>query len=256
MAKPVPIRPWSRLASLHVAPTPESHTNPQTLLSKPAEPSLKAPQARNTSQHNNAGATNSLPIQSQNLKLTTPHTFPPSKLNAKPQNETNILVAQEPNSVLVNKAIEKPNVNGNGSLLKESAGEIQNQETQVTTKENEMKGKGIDTKLSSSEGCGFRVITIAGENRGAYMQITKSQKKPIHKKENSGSGEVNANMKEKSRKVRTQSSPPLTALYANTNVQCVNNSMVFHASCNYHDPGVHLILSKKPFGKHVDGQRN
>nr|KYP59163.1 hypothetical protein KK1_014594 [Cajanus cajan] len=72
------------------------------------------------------------------------------------------------------------------------------------------------------------------------MQITKPQKKPIHHK-----GE----------KVKP-------AMYGNSNVQCVNNSMLFSTSLTHHDPGMHLGIPKKPIGegfnlkKRVDGQRN
>ncbi|XP_020224167.1 uncharacterized protein LOC109806199 [Cajanus cajan] len=88
-------------------------------------------------------------------------------------------------------------------------------EKQVTNKENETKGKCFHTpKFSGSEG--IRAITISGENTGAYMQITKSKKK---------------------------------RMYVNSNVQCVNNSMVFNASLTHHDPGVYLAIPKKPFGE-------
>ena len=217
MTNPIPIRPWSRLASLRSVPAPESHPKPHT-----AELSLKA--TNTFSNDNNESATKSLPITpdlhspiEQKLKLTTPITFPTAKLKAQPQIEGNI---------------EKPDGNGNG------IGQKNEKEVMMTTKENElMKEKGIHTKLSGSGGqYGIRVITISGENKGACMQITKSHKKPFHK---------------------------MRSLYANSNVQCVNNSMVFHTSLTHHDPGVHLIIPKKQFGEGLihlkerdSGQRN
>ena len=247
MANPIPIRAWSRLASLRSssAPNPESHPKPHT-----SEPSLKA--TNTCSRDNNESATKSLPtspnvhnpMHSQKLKLITPMTFPPAKLKVHPQPRVEV-------------TIEKPN--GNASL-KTEPGEIQKQgngpnEKQVTNIENETKGNGIQSKLSSSEGNGIRVITISGENRGAHMQITKSRKKqqqPIHHKMGNSDGE----------KVRTLSSPPMRGVYGNSNVQCVNNSMLFHTSLTNHDPGMHLIIPKKPIGQgfhlkeRVGGQRN
>ncbi|TKY64121.1 hypothetical protein E2542_SST14011 [Spatholobus suberectus] len=61
------------------------------------------------------------------------------------------------------------------------------------------------------------------------MQITQSRKKPVHKSE----------------KVRALSS----AMYGNSNVQCVNNSMLFNASLTHHDPGMQLTIPKKPIGE-------
>ena len=78
MANPIPIRAWSRLASLRSssAPNPESHPKPHT-----SEPSLKA--TNTCSRDNNESATKSLPtspnvhnpMHSQKLKLITPMTF-------------------------------------------------------------------------------------------------------------------------------------------------------------------------------------
>ncbi|KAK7381971.1 hypothetical protein VNO80_00564 [Phaseolus coccineus] len=224
MANPILIRPWSRLGSLRSpssASAAESHPKPQL-----PQPSLKT---TNTNSHDtNAIATKSLPttpdvhtpIHSPDLKSTTPMIFPAAKLKVHPH-------------PVVEVTIEKPSGKGNASLKHESE-ETKNQ----VIGPNETKGKGIHTKVS--EGHGVRVITISGENRGAYMKITQSQKKqPIHKMGNSD-GE----------KVRTLSSPPTTrAFYGNSNVQCVNNSMLLNSSLSHHEPGVHLIVPKKPFGK-------
>lgn len=118
----------------------------------------------------------------------------------------------------------------------------------------------------------MRVITIAGENRGAFMELIQSPKKPeskyLHKKGNSsisvdgveseGSSAEEGNKKDKNQKGKTASSFPMAA-YMNSNVQCVNNSLLYNTSCSHHDPGVRLSLSKKPFGEgfhlkeHADG---
>ncbi|KAK7243836.1 hypothetical protein RIF29_38648 [Crotalaria pallida] len=103
----------------------------------------------------------------------------------------------------------------------------------------------------------MKVITIAGENRGAYMELVHSQKKKhepnsLHKKSGNGSkiigdggveSEGSSSNEDKNYKGRTKSSFPMAA-YMNSNVQCVNNSLLFHASCSHHDPGVRLTDSR------------
>ncbi|XP_061370392.1 uncharacterized protein LOC133313087 [Gastrolobium bilobum] len=265
MANPPLVRPWSRLASLRVPPAPpESHSQNTSSLDNNASVTKSPPRTTPSIQS---------PMQSQKLKLTpspSPLTLPPYKLNAKPEVEPKIMMEEEPKTMLVKKTIEKPNVNGNGALHKGS-NETQklegfdHHEKQVTTEENEMKWKGIHKKVSDSDDSGIRVLTLAGENKGAYMQIIHSRKKPnyLHKMGNSNmkkaydyesensanTEEGKANRKDKSLKLRTLSLPPKTSVYINSNVQCVNNSLVFNASCTYHDPGVHLTLSKKPLGE-------
>ena len=173
--------------------------------------------------------------------------------------------------MLVQRTVEKPRQwhNGNGEFHRET-GESRSHISShhgkhVAGKEShESKEKGIHRKPSDSEDSGMRVITIAGENRGAYMELIQSQKKQepshLHKKgtskektdgaesESSSSGEGNTNGKDKNNKGRAASSFPMAA-YMNSNVQCVNNSLLYHTSCSHHDPGVRLSLTKKPFGE-------
>ncbi|KAE9605760.1 hypothetical protein Lal_00025462 [Lupinus albus] len=116
------------------------------------------------------------------------------------------------------------------------------------------KGKDtIQRKVLDSEDYDMRAITISGENKGAYMKIVQHSNKPNyhHKNGNSEDYELedsgNGNRKNKSEKERTLSSPAM-AVYVNSNVQCVNNSMLYHTTCSTHDPGVHLTLKKRlPF---------
>ncbi|BAT98139.1 hypothetical protein LR48_Vigan2505s000100 [Vigna angularis] len=196
MENPIPIRPWSRLASV-TRPPPAPKTLPET---QHAELSLKAV---NTSSHDgNESTTKSRrptpdvhcpTIQSEKLKLTTPISFPPSKLKGQAQLE------------------KKPTGNGYGSVSwKKEYGETQKQ--------------GID------------------ESKGAHIQ-----NKPFNKMGNSSGEEVNGKMKNKSGKLTIPCSSPLRVLYANSNVQCVNNSIVLNTSLTHHDPGVHLFIPKKPF---------
>lgn len=117
---------------------------------------------------------------------------------------------------------------------------------------------------------GMRVITIAGENKGAFMEVIRSPNKKhvfegnpqyLNKSGNhksygnewgshsssSSSGEEGNPKKDKSHKERSMLSPPMST-FMNSNVQGVNNSIVYNSSCTHHDPGVHLAMSRKPSG--------
>lgn len=210
------------------------------------------------------------PRVKSNAPPPSPLTLPPSQFKNE---EPKIPVEAEPKAVLVQKTVDNPKPWHNGH---DSGGELhRNHGNAHHGKHKERENK--ERKVSDSEDSGMRVITIAGENRGAYMELIQSPKKQhelhkyLHKKgktnvkvdgggesESSGAEEGNMNKKDKNHKGRTTSSFPMAA-YMNSNVQCVNNSLLYHTSCSHHDPGVRLSLSKKPFGEgyhlreHVDG---
>lgn len=153
-------------------------------------------------------------------------------------------------------------------------------------------------KLSSDseEASGMRVITLAGDNKGAYMELMRSPNKHheqrgehshyLFKKGHNGksaqtvgshesdksysssssSGEEGKpKMKDKSHhkgiKAGSSSQLPLSS-FTNSNVQGINNSIVYNSSCTHHDPGVHLALTRKPNGdgfdvkSHVNGRHS
>jgi len=242
------------------------------------------------------------PMHSPNARSTnsppSPLTLPPSQFKTR-EEHSKIPVEAEPKAVLVQKTVDvpKPWHNDTDELHREnqnhSNGELHRQtqnhgngefhrQTQNHSNSSQhgkhITVKGRETskekKFSDSEDSGMRVITIAGENRGAYMELVQAQKKHqpnyLHKKgnsikvdggesESSSADEGKINKKDKNNKGSTKSSFPMAA-YMNSNVQCVNNSLLYHASCSHHDPGVRLTLSKKPFGEgyhvkeHVDGR--
>lgn len=188
----------------------------------------------------------------------SPLTLPPSQLKPEP----NIPEQPEPKTVLVQKTIDRPKPSHNNHTSESHKNQNNgHQYHHGKQQQSGSKEKGGHRKHSESEESGMRVITIAGENRGAYMELIQSPKKHeakyLHKKGNSNvnvdgvesenlSGEEgNVN---KNHKGRTTSSFPMAA-YMNSNVQCVNNSLLYHTSCSHHDPGVRLSLSKKPFGE-------
>ncbi|KAF5451787.1 hypothetical protein F2P56_026859 [Juglans regia] len=128
------------------------------------------------------------------------------------------------------------------------------------SKENETKEtvKSSCKNILNLEEVGMRVITIAGENKGAFMKLIQSSKKHevVHKNENpktkshgndwesTSSDKAVGNLKKnKSHEGKVTSSMPKRA-FVNSNVQCVNNSILYNCSCTHHDPGVHLALSR------------
>ncbi|OIW13500.1 hypothetical protein TanjilG_29241 [Lupinus angustifolius] len=254
------------------APLINTNTNTNTNTSSvPSSPlSHKQPNTSSSPKTIKADSVYNSPNLSPNIKLTTP---PPSPLilpHSQFNFEPKIPKEAEQKTMLVQKTVEKPKkwVNGNGTELHREEGNHGNTH-HGKGKESETNDRGSYKKFShlDSEDSGMNVITIAGENRGAYMELVHSQKKHeanyLHKKgngsktnadvvggesESSSRIEGSANRKEKNDKGRTKSSFPMAA-YMNSNVQCVNNSLLYHASCSHHDPGVRLSLSKKSHGE-------
>lgn len=274
----MPSSPIQKTTQYSSSSSPEKTTTNTSRVPVPTQsPKTIKPNVRSPMHSPDARSTNSPP---------SPLTLPPSQFKTREEHSNKIPVEAEPKAVLVQKTVDvpKPWHNGNGELHKEnqnhSNGEFHRQTQNHSNSSHHGKHitvKGRETskekKFLDSEDSGMRVITIAGENRGAYMELVQSQKKHqpnyLHKKGNSikvdggesesssAADEGKINKKDKNNKGRTKSSIPVAA-YMNSNVQCVNNSLLYHASCSHHDPGVRLSLSKKPFGEgyhvkeHVD----
>lgn len=130
-----------------------------------------------------------------------------------------------------------------------------------------MNTKGTSKKSFDSEESGMKVITLAGENKGAIMELSPNQRKNhpsgnpqrLSKNTNnyigsnfdqssSESGEERKSNKDgkTSRGMEMQSSP--TAVFLNSNVQGVNNSILYNCNHRHNDPGVHISLTKKANG--------
>ncbi|KAF8113767.1 hypothetical protein N665_0045s0013 [Sinapis alba] len=129
---------------------------------------------------------------------------------------------------------------------------------------------------------GTRVITIAGENKGAVMEIIQS---PSSSNKTRGEGTHSSRgfngAGEKGRRLQSSSSSsdegegkkettknhnnngnnmnlPMKA-FMNSNVQMINNSIVYNSMASHHDPGIHLKLYRKPGsgnGSHVKDYGN
>lgn len=154
----------------------------------------------------------------------------------------------EQKSVLVQETIDKPTKMHNAH----NSGVAGNWKREPTKKDKSTGGKKL---LSDSEDFGMRVITLAGENKGAVMELTTSHKKTHshnldEKKKNGKSGfQSNSESGEEGKhnddkEAKAVQSQPMTA-FLNSNVQGVNNSILFNATCRFNDPGIHLSLTRK-----------
>ncbi|XP_014504785.1 proteoglycan 4 [Vigna radiata var. radiata] len=99
----------------------------------------------------------------------------------------------------------------------------------------------------------FSVITLVGDNRGATMHLgSESAKKedsihihrayksdPEETNEVTSDGEENTNEEE-------EEEEDLGMAYVNSNIQSINNSLMFHGSITERDPGVQITLPQKP----------
>ncbi|KAB1219707.1 hypothetical protein CJ030_MR3G019160 [Morella rubra] len=223
--------------------------------------------------------------KSPNSKSTaqppSPLKLPPSHVKSDPEPERKVVVVQ--------KTIEKPKswLGGNGDSQKEFGESYKpslvhngKQEVSKQLETKEMEKHNLK-KITDSEVVGVRVITIAGENKGAFMELIQSPKKHVvgdtpylnkngnpkmrshgseYESYSTSSDKEGKSKKDKSHKGKVMSSLPMSA-FMNSNVQSINNSILYNCSCTHHDPGVHLALSRKPAGEfqvkeHLNGNQN
>ncbi|GER35561.1 isoflavone reductase family protein [Striga asiatica] len=104
------------------------------------------------------------------------------------------------------------------------------------------------------------IITLAGENRGASMQMGPTAQKdgpPVHisrgYKVNPGeianttnNGEESSKGKKPSDDAKATAEGQPTEAYVNNNTQGINNSIVFNASIAERNPGVHFVVTHVP----------
>lgn len=190
------------------------------------------------------------------------------------ENEPKIPKEAEQKTVLVQKTVgERPLSWLTGSEPKKDAGATNHKGSNNVAESKEKKGQGKKASSDSEEG-GFRVITLAGENKGAIMEIFHSPKKNgfegnpryLQAQKTTGTSKLaiadggetwhsfssgDERNDQKTNKDKTQKDAkamrtlPMTA-FMNSNVQAVNNSIMYNSKCKHHDPGVHLALSRKP----------
>ncbi|XP_004499168.1 uncharacterized protein [Cicer arietinum] len=106
----------------------------------------------------------------------------------------------------------------------------------------------------------FSVITLTGDNRGATMHVgSESGKKEgsihIHRdyktdpdeesNEVTTDGEGNTNTEDEEEEEDSMEHGEVGNAYVNSNIQSINNSLMFHGSINERDPGVQVTLPQK-----------
>ena len=87
---------------------------------------------------------------------------------------------------------------------------------------------------SDSKYSGVKVITLADDNEGATMKLSSSRKKGNSVEISDEEGNSNQN--------------PGVGFVINSNVQDVNNSILYNSSLTHHSPGVHLSVYRKANG--------
>ncbi|KAK6127445.1 hypothetical protein DH2020_038794 [Rehmannia glutinosa] len=99
------------------------------------------------------------------------------------------------------------------------------------------------------------IITLAGENRGASMQMGSNSSKGVHihrgykikpdeNAEATTDGEGSFKGKQSEDAKATEDQP--TEAYVNNNAQGINNSIVFNSSIAERNPGVHMAVTHVP----------
>ncbi|CAA2986387.1 Hypothetical predicted protein [Olea europaea subsp. europaea] len=196
------------------------------------------------------------PVQSPKPKPVapppSPFTLPPSQLKLDSKRESEIPTKVDQKDVLVQETIEK--------FPKLMQSNSHNSSIAPNGKKESPKAKVPNKKTSDSEKLGMSMITLAGDNKGAVMELSPSRNKnysitnpqSLHKNgnlakpegEKSSSHEEGRSNKEKNKKAMAMQSPPTTA-YVNSNVQGVNNSIFFNSSSTHQNPGVHLSINRK-----------
>ncbi|CAM8974531.1 unnamed protein product [Rhodiola kirilowii] len=243
----------------------------------PVSPAASTPRIPSPiiSPHNTFNPPDRTPPQSpQTLSMTHPPSplhLPPPQLRSDTEQDLKIPPEPEQKSILFQHSPEKH---------KHSS--IPNQKSpQITKHQNDTKSTTKDRhphkKQSDSEEIGRSIITIAGENRGALMDLGRPRNTHPHPlfpgnphKLTSPNSKISGSESDQSSgssgkpKAKDAISAPMKA-FMNSNVQGINNSIMFNSTVTHNDPGVHVALSRKHKGhggpirhykEHTDGHQS
>ncbi|XP_077239830.1 uncharacterized protein LOC143880746 [Tasmannia lanceolata] len=250
------------IVSVQVEPPQAALVKPSGSSSLPASPRPKVASRNPTP----------LPSPKMNVKPSSPSQSPKTKpsspppLPLPPSSQLKPFDNPEPEPV---KPLPQPVVTEPKTVLvqeepKKGAGQVHMKGTE------EANRKGVESIMTQNgrqastgrnkhgdEEVRMRVITIAGENKGAYMELAsshsnnkkheKDEKEKVGYKANGAEGDENESEREgsSSKSNGKDKMGPMKA-FVNSNVQSVNNSIMFNSSCAHNDPGVHLAISRKP----------
>ncbi|KAG2290524.1 hypothetical protein Bca4012_034841 [Brassica carinata] len=258
--------PYHSPPSRHMSPptppkaaSPSPPTPPPRWSYTPPPPSLKEvqetfPPRKPTSPPSPAHSTRSVKPESgtsrkaPSPRVLPPYSLPPPQLHSERETtQKNILTAEKTNQ------LQEPN--------------LHNQNHNHNHQGNNPKKTPRQPSYSESENImRTRVITIAGENKGAVMEIIRSPSgnktggagthpsRGFHgtgekgrKLQGSSSSSDEGEGKKKTTKNNNayDNNLPMKA-FINSNVQMINNSIVYNSTATHHDPGVHLKISRTP----------
>lgn len=218
-----PTRPWFRLATM-VRPPPSAAPAPQPAQAPPSRPTIitRPELALRLSQPPVVARATPTPITSSPPK--TEQIIP-----SNPNTTTTTTISNPPSPL----ALPSPQL------------KYSNQATKVDNNDNSRRSLDKRTKTAINKlhpedvvGNGMtRRVIIAGENKGAIMDVSSDK---------SAASDTNNYYSKKSNISRNNNYiKPLMGAVMNSNVQGVNNSILYNSSTTHHDPGLHLSLSRK-----------
>ncbi|KAL0373851.1 UNVERIFIED_CONTAM: hypothetical protein Sradi_3300800 [Sesamum radiatum] len=198
--------------------------------------------------------------QSPKTKPLSHHPSPSTLLppaQAKTDNKHELMIEQK--TVLVQQTIDKPMKMSRDHHIHGTASNGKREPTE-------------NKKLHGSKESGMRLITLAGENKGAVMELSPSNKKiysvdklhSLQKNKDTESqgpnGDRSSNESGKGGKFSNKDKSngavkmkyPFGA-FLNSNVQGLNNSILYNSSFRHNDPGIHISLPRKDNKGHSKG---
>ncbi|KAJ0946069.1 hypothetical protein HanPSC8_Chr03g0135121 [Helianthus annuus] len=232
-----PSRPWFRLATMVRPPPPPTQQPDQA--PPPPRPAFILP-AFSQAPPPVPRPPNAAAPTSPTTRVSTPTSPPVAKATPKAARVSTPPTISKPQSPLVlpppqpkyeEKAVITQETKGLGSGRHVGWGSRNPKDT---------------TNASDSDDVGMKIITIAGENKGAIMDLGKKKDNPTPSSGDENKSGSNSEGKSNARKKNQKLKSPLMRAIMNSNVQGVNNSILLNSSTNHHDPGVHLSFSRKP----------
>ncbi|MCD7455377.1 hypothetical protein HAX54_027993 [Datura stramonium] len=273
----VPQSPFKTLAS---NATTESAPTSTTYSSLPPSPKPKIADSIQTLI--NQSSPSKAPIPSQKViqpNLVKSQTYspqtkpavshPPSPLKLPPPQlelESKIPPQVDQKTVVVHETT-RANINSTHVMQTTRNGKtVENGKREAVKKDKGLQQKKVSNS-DTADDFGMSVLTLAGENKGAIMELSPSRKTYSPQSlQNKGSpkawsseddGEKSGSESGRKGDRMPNKSLPMTA-FMNSNVQGVNNSILHNASCTHHDPGVHLVFARKTNGRngfHIKGSQ-
>ncbi|KAE8646789.1 probable serine/threonine-protein kinase samkC isoform X2 [Cucumis sativus] len=144
--------------------------------------------------------------------------------------------------------------NGKQESNKGDDGDRDEKETSSKKKGATIGGNNNYKRTAFDHDNNTRVITMAGENKGAFMEINLSSEKNNSRhqqqqqiQDNNTVVSVKDSNKSinKTKGIKTRNVLPMRAFF-NSNVQGINNSILMDSKFSHHDPGIHLVFSSLP----------